>query len=343
MARNAITSSLHLFNDNGTECEGNTASNSLKIAARRYTSSNANTNGLTLILAHCIGSHKEYWEPVIDRLFSLSPGKDHTYRIREIWSFDWQNHGDSAVANEKLLKARPNVISVYEWANAIRSFATSPRMRGHRLVALGHSAGAGTMTLSTLRTPLPEIPYLALVLIEATMITREHFNASIEDRKLQMDFTVNAVRSRRDTWKSKEAAYEWMMKRFPWNGWDPRIARLMADYGLRPTPTGEVTLKCPKEQEAALYPDTEGHFEAMDELARICRKVPVHAVWGENADVVVEDIREAMGDASKGRILASVTIVPDSGHMVVQENPDGLADAIASILDGIVPSAEAKL
>ncbi|KAL0067007.1 hypothetical protein AAF712_005996 [Marasmius tenuissimus] len=337
-----LSSSLHFFNDDGTECNDIDTSRSLKLAARRYLTSNVHHDGLTLLFAHCIGSHKEYWEPVVEQLFSAQSNIKHSYRIREIWSFDWQNHGDSAVANEQILKERSEGLTVYDWSNAIRNFVNSSRMKGHRMVALGHSAGAGTMTLSTLGVPLSHYPYVALVLIEATMITREHFHASIEDRMLQMEFTVNATRSRRDTWDSKETAHEWMMKRFPWNGWDPRMARLMADYGLRTTSTGQVTLKCPKEQESALYSDVDGHFEAMDELARICGRVPVHAIWGENADVVVDEIRDAMGDTSKGRVLASVITVPDCGHMIVQENPEGLADAIMSILDGII-SPEAKL
>jgi hypothetical protein len=50
--------------------------------------------------------------------------------------------------------------------------------------------------------------------------------------------------------------------------------------------TGEVTLKCSREQEATLYPDVDPHFEAMDELARVCTALPVHAVWGEIEDIV---------------------------------------------------------
>ncbi|KAF9267155.1 alpha/beta-hydrolase [Marasmius fiardii PR-910] len=343
------TSSLHFFDNGGNECK-ELDSTSLKLAARRYIATNLQDDqcdGLTVLFAHCVGSHKEYWEPVIERIFALQ-NKGMSYRIREAWSFDWQNHGDSAVVNEKILKYRPDGITVYEWANAIRNFVISPRMNGHKLVAIGHSAGAGTMTLSSLQTPLSNYPYIALILVEATMITEDHFYASIEDRMLQMEFTVNATRSRRDTWKSKEIAYEWMLKRFPWNVWDPRIARLMADYGLRETMDPEtkesvVTLKCPKEQEAVLYSAVDGHFEAMDELKRVCRTVPVHAIWGENEDIVVEDIRNSLGDISKGRTLASVTTVPDCGHMIVQENPDGLADAIIKILEGIRPPVKGKL
>lgn len=35
--------------------------------------------------------------------------------------------------------------AIYEWASALTAFVRSPRMRGHRIVPLGHSAGAGAM------------------------------------------------------------------------------------------------------------------------------------------------------------------------------------------------------
>lgn len=51
-------------------------------------------------------SDKEQWEPVIEKLFTLQKKMDKTHRIREAWSFDWQNHGDAAVLNRELLKVR---------------------------------------------------------------------------------------------------------------------------------------------------------------------------------------------------------------------------------------------
>ncbi|EEB92180.1 hypothetical protein MPER_09348 [Moniliophthora perniciosa FA553] len=281
----SLTSTLHFFNNDGTEYDisdaTSPAAGGLKTAAKRYyTHGQTNPEGLTLLFAHCIGTHKEHWEPVIDKLFNSNSRQ----RIREAWTFDWQNHGDSAVINKEKLKDRPE--AVYEWSAAIRNFARSPRMKGHRIVPLGHSAGAGTMMLLSLGIPLSEIPYVALVLIEATMITREHFYESFDARIETMEFTVDATLKRRDTWPSKEFAFEWMSKRFPWQFWDQRIVRIMADYGLKDTSTGEVQLKCTKEQEATLYPDVDPHFEAMDELTRVCQVLPVHAIWGETEDIV---------------------------------------------------------
>lgn len=58
------------------------------------------------------------------------------------------------------------------------------------------------------------------------------------------------------------------------------------EHGLQDSPLGDVTLKCDKKQEAASYPDVDGHFEATTELARICHVVPVHIIWGGSSDLV---------------------------------------------------------
>jgi len=98
----------------------------LKIVAKRYTmaSSTNDGRGLTLLFTHCIGARtcfssfstflmkervvdKEQWEPVIQHLFKSQSSKDNGYRIREAWSFDWQNHGDAAILNREVLKFRP--------------------------------------------------------------------------------------------------------------------------------------------------------------------------------------------------------------------------------------------
>ncbi|KAK7036803.1 hypothetical protein VNI00_011469 [Paramarasmius palmivorus] len=342
----ASVTSLHFFDEDGTECGISDATSGLKVAAKRYIDSKQpNPEGLTLLFAHCIGTHKEHWEPVIEKLYStLNTNSKHPrQRIREAWAFDWQNHGDSAIANEEKLESRPEGVSVYEWSAAIRNFVRSSRMRGHRIVPLGHSAGAGTMMLSSLGIPISEMPYTALILIEATMITREHFYESFEARMETMEFTVNATLKRRDTWPSRDFAFEWMRKRFPWQFWDERVVHITAEHGLKDANTGEVTLKCSREQEATLYPDVDPHFEAMDELARVCTALPVHAVWGENEDIVVEEIRSSLGDASKGRKLASISIVPDCGHWIVQQNPEGLAEAIGKTLESIEPIQRPRL
>ncbi|THU89064.1 alpha/beta-hydrolase [Dendrothele bispora CBS 962.96] len=315
--------------------------NQLKMTAKRYTldDSGENVHGLTLLFAHCIGAHKEQWEPIIERIFLTQSDKDQPHhRIREAWAFDWQNHGDAGVLNRELLEDRPEGVSIYEWASAITAFVRSPRMKGHRIVPLGHSAGAGAVMLTTKSFALSSLPYVSLILIEPTMVTQELFFKHFDDRMDQMNFTVEATLMRRDTWPSREEAFRYLSKRFPWSMWEPRVVKLLVTYGLQDIPGSDrVTLKCDKKQEAVSYPDVDGHFEAPLELGRVSRVLPVHIVWGTNNDLVPEFIQDSLCDTTQGKHVASVSRVEDAGHMVVQEKPDDLAMIICEILNRISP------
>ncbi|KAJ7691043.1 Alpha/beta hydrolase fold-1 [Mycena rosella] len=313
----------------------------LKMSAKRYCTleSAGNTNGLTLLFAHCVGSHKEQWEPIIERIFKLRHAQVH-----EAWSFDWQTHGESGVLNRDLLATSPSRVygvSAFEWTDAIAAFVRSPRMQGKRMVAIGHSAGAATMVLTMRDTPLASLPYAALILVEPTVITRDMFYLTIDDRIPTMEFVVAATSARRERWRSRAEARAWMARRVPWDTWDARALHMLSRYGLADAPGGGVVLKCAREQEALSYPDVEPHFAAAAELGRVSRAVPVHLVWGHDG-LVPEVAQDALRDGSEGRTAASVTRV-DGGHMVVQENPDAVADAICAVLDTLRAHRGSKL
>lgn len=75
------------------------------LASKRYRpkSNNAISKGLTLVFAHGTGYHKEHWEATIEDLWSAVE-QTKGVEIREFWSIDCPNHGDSAVLNEKTLQ-----------------------------------------------------------------------------------------------------------------------------------------------------------------------------------------------------------------------------------------------
>ena len=64
-------------------------------------------------LTSIAAADKEQWEPVIQQLFANSNMRRNARRIREVWAFDWQNHGDSAILNRQLLKTRPEGVSEF--------------------------------------------------------------------------------------------------------------------------------------------------------------------------------------------------------------------------------------
>ncbi|KAJ3561263.1 hypothetical protein NP233_g10300 [Leucocoprinus birnbaumii] len=297
-------------------------------------------DGLTLLFFHCIGAHKEQWEPVIAYLFSQSqPSSLDHFKVREAWAFDWPTHGEAGVLNLASLEQRSDSVSVYDWVPGVVQFLRSKHVQGHRIVLCGHSAGAGTAVHAAAEF-LPNLSFAritGLILVEPTLITRELFNENFEDRMSQMEFAITATSSRRDRWKSRPDALLYFQKRFPWSMWDPRILRSYVEHGLYELEDGSVALKCDKKREAEGFPDVDPHFEGILCLSEICHAIPVHAVWGTRNDLVPDFIQDALSDASEGRPMASVTKVKRAGHMIVQEQPIGLAQAICDILE-TVPS-----
>ncbi|KAJ7170359.1 Alpha/beta hydrolase fold-1 [Mycena crocata] len=313
----------------------------LKMTANRYctAASEAIAGGFSLLFAHCIGSNKEQWEPVIAQVFREQASKPVHQRVHEAWAFDWQNHGDAAVLNRELILSRRGTtgVSPFEWAEAIGAVVRSPQMQGRRLIGIGHSAGAGTMLLSIKETPVPEIPFVAFVLVEPTVATRPLFAKYIARNLPPVVAVTNA---RRERWSNRQEARAFLTHRPPFRTWDMRALQIYVDSGLEDAQdgSGEVTLKCHRRQEAIAFLDAEPHFAAVEELARVSATVPVHLVWATKSDLVHKRVQESLSDASEGRIAASITHVA-GGHMLVQEDPDGIARAICSALDSVGPGA----
>jgi hypothetical protein len=72
------------------------------------------------------------------------------------------------------------------------------------------------------------IPYAALVLIEPMMISQELFYKYFDERMETMELIVTGTMARRDSWTSRDEAFRWMSKRFPWVMWDSRVVRILA-------------------------------------------------------------------------------------------------------------------
>ncbi|KZT21320.1 alpha/beta-hydrolase [Neolentinus lepideus HHB14362 ss-1] len=310
------------------------------MCVNRYSTMSCPTDGITLLLAHANGTYKEHWEPVLEHIFHSQAQSSHLGIIREAYSFDWHTHGDSAVLNERALSRLHNTISIAEWAEAIATFATK-HVAGHRLVAIGHSAGSSTMMYSTRCYSTPVAPYEAIILVEPGMIDRQVFNANIKDREQQIAMVTKVVSVQRTRWESRNSAYEWFSSRRPWKSWDPRIRVIKVNHGLRSVhpdiATGPVIAKCDRCFEAANYSDFEGSFQATEQIEKICSRVPVNFIFGEQNDLIPRYAQESLLDGRKGRKAAFITYIPGAGHMVVQQKPELLAEATFVILGGRLP------
>ncbi|KAF7325773.1 CN hydrolase domain-containing protein [Mycena kentingensis (nom. inval.)] len=318
----------------------------LKMTGKWYwtNESLANADGNSLIFAHGIGAHKEQWEPTIERCFQSNSLKPRHQRVREAYSFDWQNHGDAAVLNSDMLEnTRQNGVSAFEYAAGIKAFVRSARMQSKRIVAIGHSAGAAALLLAASDPPTPghQYPYQAIVLIEPSLATPPMFYKHIAPVHPAL---IAATQMRRSRWASRDEAAAWFAKRRPWRTWDKRVLRTFIEHGLADSdiPGSGVYLKCDPRQEALAFPDVEPHFSAFHELGRISRSVPVHLVWARRSEILPKSVQDALVDASLGRVPASITRV-DGGHLVVQDSPDRVARVICNALDAYAAGMDVEL
>ncbi|TCD62135.1 hypothetical protein EIP91_007310 [Steccherinum ochraceum] len=328
----------------------------LKFPFKRYTSSQSTSSpsGISLIFMHCIGTHKETWEPTIEVLLDLQRKAGRQVNIAEVWCLDAPNHGHAAALNDEALTNLSSPIDTATCAHGIQLLVASGRIRGDKIVALGHSAGATITIFSTAGCPLDRLPLAAMILLEPPMMTRpllkKMLKGAAKGEANAMQIAMTAVKTRRDTWPSREAASQWLSKRFPWSTWDERARKRFVDHGLCQLPTSSypdkhdgVTLACAREQEAAGYVDFEGMLAGLDRLSEICPVLPVHCIFAEREDLVSAETRAGIVDVKAGRRMASISTIEGAGHLAPQENPDGTAGAIWKVLESVASKRESKL
>ncbi|KAI9056778.1 alpha/beta-hydrolase [Trametes sanguinea] len=309
----------------------------LRLVAKRYIPESSNRDGYTLLFFHCAGSHKEAWEPTIESVLPVIDPAAGLPIVREAWSFDMQNHGESATWNLEALKTLDHPLTVEDWADGFKAFIASGALDGHKLICVGHSLGASAMILATYPDDLPPVNYTGIVLVEDALLARAVYAKTQEENHAQLKTIFEAVTKRRDLWNSREEAQRYFEKRIPWVMWDKRVLQLYVRHGLREFDVEEggkkaskVTLACPKEQERFAYHHIAPHFRVGDRLPTLDPSIPIHFIHGERNDVIPEYMHDSIVALPKK--VASVQNVPDAGHFVVQENPDELAKAINNVL-----------
>jgi len=191
--------------------------------------------------------------------------------------------------------------------------------------------------MSMRNSPIQRPPYVAIFLIEPTILSQELFVAHAAEREQFAKMSMKATLERRDTWPGREAAASYLRCRLPWKSWDARVFDIYIKHGLRTVVSFDgqaVVLKASKRQEGLAYPHFAPYIEAMTLFRERSTVIPFHVIYGAIIDFVPKYIQESLVDPAQGGKPASVTKVPNAGHLIVQENPDGLAVAICDQLNG---------
>ncbi|KAF8480044.1 Alpha/beta hydrolase family-domain-containing protein [Russula ochroleuca] len=244
--------------------------------------------GLTLLMLHANGMHKETFEPTIRHLLQAAD-EDTRYRIDEVWTLDAVQHGDAGLINAD------NLGALFTWSDHARDIlnfilhflpdtvtpselpthlprvplevSSAREKRGftnRELVVVGHSFSGCAATLAAHTAPAP---FSGLVHVDP-IIVPSTFN---RDETIR-NFIVRVL-ARRSGWSSREEAYSLMRKSPYFGAWDPDVFRSYVDYALVEDSSGKVTLKCNTIQEAVVFADKIRSIEAWSVLPEIDKRI----------------------------------------------------------------------
>ncbi|KIJ63501.1 hypothetical protein HYDPIDRAFT_112921 [Hydnomerulius pinastri MD-312] len=331
----------------------------LQCSALRYPVSN---RGLTLLFTHGITGHKEEYHPVITRLLRLRDSAN--YDIRELWSIDFPNHGETATLNRAILEERKargvqegfdGTCTPADYAAYLSAFLSSPPLRGHSVVGIAHSGSCTAWVHALTKLANPTIAHKhphALVLLEPTLMFPSL--SPTDPRSIHGAANVRGALAKRDRWSSRADVKRWLVGsgKGVWAKWDKRALDLFVEYAFEDvtSPASEGTYTTPtlrKDEESPLY-TCLAHTIDPPQLASVCTllnedgKRGVHVIWAEVEEFISKTAKAEILDAAEHRISTQRTI-KGAGHLVPQEKPDELADGLHDVLGVIGKNLRAAL
>ncbi|KAF8835770.1 hypothetical protein BDN67DRAFT_937612 [Paxillus ammoniavirescens] len=326
----------------------------LRCSALRYPVSR---RGITLLFTHGISGHKEEYHTVITTLLKIYDTAK--YDIREIWSIDFPNHGETATLNRPVLEEHKErgvregfngTCTTLDCAIYLNAFLSSPALRGHSVVGMAHS-GSCTVWVHALTkfagTSSHKHPH-ALILLEPTLMFPSL--SPTDPRSIHGAANVRGALAKRDKWSSRADARRWLIGNGKglWAKWDKNALDLFVEYAFEDVSSSEGSYTTPtlrKDEESSLYPCL-AHTIEPSQLATVCSalnidgKQGVHVLWAEVEEFISKTAKADIVDAAEHRITTQHTI-KGAGHLVPQEAPDELADALNEVLGviGVVTKA----
>ncbi|KXN88337.1 hypothetical protein AN958_07482 [Leucoagaricus sp. SymC.cos] len=322
---------------------GNGEGYALYITAKRYrveglAAVDGDSDAITILALHSTSFHKETWEPTLQVLFgTVSANRTGKVKVREVWAIDCPNHGQAGILNQEILKKEPFAIDCgcERYAAAVHRFLMSaPKSFGidfckRKLVGLGHSLGANALLL--LQGRLPLFPFLSLLIVEPMVSPGGGHH--LDKLRAQL---VEGAKRRTYEWSDRTEAYLSLKSNPRTARWDKRVLQAFVKHAISDTPSGRVKLACTPEQEQAMYLDNPGATQPVEELTRICSKLPIHLVLGLKNDFIPRTVHEELLNPESGRIYASVTQIPEVGHLIPQEIPNKLGALVYELLARIM-------
>jgi len=255
-------------------------------------------DGPPLVFLHATGFHAWLWEPYARRL----AGRFHVLAI------DHRGHGEST---------KPP--TGYRWEEFGRDFARAlDALELEAVSAVGHSKGATAIAAAAAdgTTRLARAVLIEPVLVPGPPATEPAWEAPL----------AVSARRRRNVWPSRQAMFETLRGKMPFETWREEFVRLYVDHGVADRPDGQVELLCTGAIEAQVYaeaPMTDG-FALLERLA-----VPTLVVRGERSPGLgARELAEVLRRLPAG----TAATIPGAGHFAPMEQPEAVAAAIDGFL-----------
>ncbi|KAF8755278.1 Alpha/beta hydrolase family [Rhizoctonia solani] len=306
--------------------------------ANRYAperSCTGNSIGVTVVLFHAGGFHKEIWETTLRYLLSMPQGQAN---VDEIWSLDAANHGDSALINNKSLG------ETFEWSDHARDILNF--LGNYLLIEPKTAYSNGTSNeypTKILGSALNAVS--RIVKCSESVIHLEDVHSALDGPSLfssiifvdpviyplcaaggsKIRLAPIGALIRREQWQDRESARTGLLKSPFFQAWHPDALEDYVQYGTVEDEHG-VKLKCSGYQEAVTFNEI-GRLpcEVWEMLPMLDQRIPLKWIMDSTNGDVRSGGRESAQHVVWLRASNSTNIqIKGAGHMIPQEAPKEL-------------------
>ncbi|KAJ9127104.1 hypothetical protein QFC24_001339 [Naganishia onofrii] len=310
----------------------------VRLAVNRFvrkdlSTSSSDDRGITLVVCHANGFHKEMWEETIHAFLAYNNSRPGSSQIKvdEIWALDFANQGESFRLNGG------RIGPIASWADCARDilslvqhclpdvgapipealeYSTEITTKKRRFIGVGHSIGGNTITQAAHAVP---------GLFESLFLVDPMTRAIDMVIDAQYGPTLARISARQDLLRSPY-----------FQAWHPAIFDVFLSHGLvnvDPSPSIDtedlnvpVTLACPRWAEAAVFTDWKGIQAGYDKLPFLDKNLKVRFVMAGDPS--------ATGGEERTRLIvwrpptSENIILTEASHLVTQEKPDILGEQL---------------
>jgi lipase len=255
-------------------------------------------NSKTIIFLHATGFSHWSWHPISRDLAD-------DYRVISVRMF---GHRD----------AKPK--DGLSWRRLAKDLAIlCEKLKINKPLVVGHSMGAVVATLSC---ALYKLDAGKMILIEPIFLPKLIYITPL--RNVKYHPLASKSINRRNHWKDKEEAKEYLLSKKLFATWDPEMLDIYIEYGMEEAVDGGLTLVCHPNTEAAMFmgSNRKSPWPLLKKIS--CPVLIVEGEKSENRNYIKHE--KAAGLLQNGALHR----VDDAGHLIPMEKPKETLNLIRS-------------